>query len=327
LNDLKKEDYQAMYRWLYLIRRTEETMVEYHQHTPIIELPHVSIGQEAISVGCCYNLRREDLVAPSLRTRGAFLVKGISSRDMMAGAFARDIHQTRGKNTSHHMGDMQAGVLCGTGIVAGHLAVANGAALAFKMKKQDRVVVSFFGDGATNRADFHEALNLAAIWDLPHVYVIENNLYAISTPAAQHVRIQDLAARASSYGIPGVVVDGNDLLAVYETCQKACDRARAGEGPTLIECKTYRWRGHSERDPRDDRPKDEIEAWKEKCPVRRFKDLLISKKIATAAELKSLEDSAEAEVADAVRFAENCPNPPLDILEAHVYATEVGWAE
>ena len=171
--ELLEKDYQAIYRWLYLIRRTEESMVEYHHHTPITELPHVSIGQEAISVGSCYNLRKEDIVAPSLRTRGAFLCKGISSRDMMAGAFARDIHQTRGKNTSHHMGDMEAGVLCGTGIVAGHLAVANGVALAYKMKKQDNVVVSFFGDGATNRADFHEALNLAAIWDLPHVYVIE----------------------------------------------------------------------------------------------------------------------------------------------------------
>jgi len=164
LKKLKKEDYLEMFRLLYLIRRTEETAVEYHKHTPIIELPHSSIGQEAISVGTCFGLTKEDQIAPSLRTRGAFLAKGISSNTMMAGAFGKDIPETRGKNTSHHLGNKEVGILSGTGVVGAHLPVAVGAALAAKLMKKNYITVAYFGDGATNRGDFHESLNLASLY-------------------------------------------------------------------------------------------------------------------------------------------------------------------
>jgi TPP-dependent pyruvate/acetoin dehydrogenase alpha subunit len=322
MQELKKADYREMYRWLYLTRHTEERMVEYHHHSPLTELPHVSIGQEAISVGACYNLRADDQILPSLRTRGAFLVKGISSRQMMAGAFAKVTGSGRGKNTSHHLGDRKAGVIAGSGIVGGHIALGVGTALAAKLKKQDYVSVVFFGDGAANRGDFHEALNLAAIWKLPVVFVCENNLYAISTPASYHVAIENIADRAAGYGMPGVVVDGNDVLAVYEAAQKAYDRARQGEGPTLMECKTYRWRGHSERDPRDGRPPEEIEAWKQRCPLKKYKQYLLSESLATVAELEQIEDKVRAEVEDSIKFAEDSPFPPAEEALLHTYATQ-----
>lgn len=322
MKKLINEDYKKMFRLLYLIRHTEQSMVEYHQHSPITELPHVSIGQEAISVGTCYGLRREDKVAPSLRTRGAFICKGISSRSMMAGAFGKDIAETRGKNTSHHMGDKEVGVIGGTGIVAGHVPVAVGVALAAKLMKEDYVTVTYFGDGAINRGDIHEAMNLAAIWDLPIVFVCENNGYAISTSVEDSVKIKNLADRASAYGMEGVVVDGNDLLAVYKVFEEAYEKARKGKGPTFIECKTYRWRGHSERDPRDDRPIEEIEEWKAKCPVKRFREYLLNEKIVTEEELFVIESSVKDEVSDAIKYAEECPYPPIDILETNVYAKD-----
>ncbi len=322
MKKLAKADHLEMYRLLFLTRHTEERMVEYHHHSPLTELPHVSIGQEAISVGACYNLRADDLILPSLRTRGAFMVKGISSRQMMAGAFAKVTGSGRGKNTSHHLGDRKKGVIAGSGIVGGHIPLGVGTALAAKLRKKDYVSVVFFGDGATNRGDFHEALNLAAIWKLPVVFVCENNLYAISTPASYHVAIKDIADRAAAYGMPGVVVDGNDVLAVYNESQKAYDRARKGEGPTLLECKTYRWRGHSERDPRDDRPKEEIEAWKARCPVKHYREYLLSQGIATEEELDALDESVKEEVKDAIKFAEDSPYPPAEEALLHTYATE-----
>ena len=321
MQELKQTDYMEIYRWLYLTRHTEERMVEYHHHSPLTELPHVSIGQEAISVGACYNLRADDLILPSLRTRGAFLVKGVSSRQMMAGAFAKVTGSGRGKNTSHHLGDRKVGVIAGSGIVGGHIPLGVGTALAAKLKKKDYVSVVFFGDGASNRGDFHEALNLAAIWKLPVVFICENNLYAISTPASYHVAIKDIADRAAGYGMPGVVVDGNDVLAVYEAAQKAYDRARNGEGPTLLECKTYRWRGHSERDPRDGRPPEEVESWKQRCPLKKFKEYLLSEKIATEFDLEQIEATVRAEVEDAVKFAEDSPFPPAEEALLHTYAS------
>ena len=325
MKKLKKEDHLEIYRLLFLARHSEERMVEYHQHSPLTELPHSGIGQEAASIGTCYGLRKDDLVIPSLRTRGAFWAKGVSSRTMMAGAFAKVTGSGRGKNTSHHLGDKNLGVIAGSGIVGGHLPLGVGTALAAKLRKQDYVTVVYFGDGAANRGDFHESLNLASIWKLPVVFVCENNLYAISTPASFHLPIKDVAERGAAYGMPGVAVDGNDVLAVYEAAQKAYARARKGDGPTLLECKTYRWRGHSERDPRDARPKEEIAAWKERCPVKRFKEYLISGKIASTAELARIEEDVKVEVKDAIKFAEESPYPPAEeaLLNAYAQAKDV----
>ncbi len=320
---LEKRDYLEMYRWLYLIRRTEEAMMEINSHTPICELPHSSIGQEAISVGICYGLRREDQLVPSLRTRGGFLMKGISSRTMMGGAFGKDVEPCRGKNTSHHIGDTSCGVVSGCGILASHLPVAVGVALAIKQKKEDAVVVACLGDGSCNRSDVHEAMNFAAVYDLPVIFVIENNQYAMSTYIHDSTRIEHLAERAAGYGIPGVTVDGNDTLEVYETAMAAYQRAREGKGPTVLECMTYRWRGHSEKDTRDLRPKDEIETWKDRCPVKAFRKLVLDGGSLTEDELREAEAQADSEVADAVEFAENGPYPPVELLETNVYDEEV----
>lgn len=316
---LEKADYLSMYRWLYLIRRTEEAMMEINSHKPICELPHSSIGQEAISVGVCYGLRREDQILPSLRTRGAFLMKGITSRTMMGGAFGKDVLPNHGKNTSHHMGDAEVGVVSGTGILAAHLPVAVGVALASKMDKKDEVVVACLGDGSCNRADVHEAMNFAAIYDLPVIFVVENNQWAMSTPITKTTRIKHLAERAAGYGMPGITVDGNDVLAIYEACMEAYDRARKGEGPSMIECVTYRWRGHSEKDTRDPRPPEVVEEWKKRCPVAAFRKLVLEQGFCTEEELQAAEKSADEEVADAVDFAENGPYPPVEILEKNVY--------
>ncbi|GHV37117.1 pyruvate dehydrogenase E1 component subunit alpha [Synergistales bacterium] len=317
---LKREDLLKIYRMMLLSRTTEERMVEYHKHTPLTELPHSGIGQEAVAIGTVYDLRKEDLILPSLRTRGAFLAKGISSRTMMSGAFAKVTGAARGKNTSHHMGDIRAGVIAGTGVVAGHLPVGLGIALAAKLQKKDYIAVVYFGDGASNRGDVHESMNMAAVMKLGIVFVCENNGYAISTPASFHSSVPDLAIRAQGYGMPGVIVDGNDVLAVYEAAQTAYDRAREGEGPTFIECKTYRWRGHSERDPRDLRSADEIEAWKTKCPIKRLKDYLLQDKLADEKTLNEIQCEVTAEVDDAIAFAESSPYPPAEEALLHVYA-------
>ena len=314
---LKKADYLAMYRWLYLIRKTEEAMMEINSHQPICELPHASIGQEAISVGACYGLRREDQILPSLRTRGAFLMKGITSSTMMGGAFGKDVHPNRGKNTSHHMGDAELGVVSGTGILAAHLPVAVGVGLASKMDKKDDIVVAFLGDGSCNRADMHESMNFAAVYDLPVIFVVENNQWAMSTPITKTTRVRHLSERAAGYGMPGITVDGNDTLEVYEACMEAYDRARRGEGPSMIECMTYRWRGHSEKDTRDPRDPAEVAVWKERCPVKAFRKLALE--WCTEEELQEAERSADAEVAEAVEFADTGAYPPVEILETNVY--------
>lgn len=319
MKNLSTQDMLEIYRYLVLARMTEERMVEYHHHTALAELPHASIGQEAISVGSCYGLRKEDQILPSLRTRGAFIVKGISSRTMMAGAFAKVTGAARGKNTSHHMGDKKAGVLAGTAVVGSHLPVAVGVALACKLRKENYVTVAYFGDGATNRGDFHEALNLAAIWKLPVVFICENNGYAISTPVSYHIAIPDIARRAAAYGMPGVIVDGNDVLAVFNEAHKAYDRARNGEGPTLLECKTYRWRNHSERDPRDLRPVEEIKEWKERCPIKRYEKYLLENGITDEKGLNIIREKVKEEVEDAIKYAEESPFPPGEEALLNVY--------
>lgn len=317
---LGPKDLLELYRWMLLSRVTEERMTEYHKHTPLPELPHAGIGQEAIAAGTVYGLRREDQILPSLRTRGAFIFKGISSRTMMAGAFAKVTGAARGKNTSHHMGDREAGVVAGSGVVAAHLPIAVGIGLAAKLQKRDYVAVAYFGDGGSNRGDVHESMNMAAAMKLGVIFICENNGYAISTPIEAHSAVKDLADRARGYGMPGVVIDGNDVLAVYAAAQEAYARARAGEGPTLIECKTYRWCGHSERDPRDLRPAEEIAAWKEKCPVKRFREHLLATGVATEADLEEIRVRVAAEVDDAVAFAEQSPLPPPEEAALNVYA-------
>ncbi len=321
------DDLIAMYRWMVLTRCFEQRVCELQVQRNLPELQHASIGQEAVGVGACYGLRADDIVIPSLRTRAAFLLKGVTPARAMAAMYGKATGAARGKETSHHMGDKTLGLVAGSGIVGGSIAVAVGTALACKMRSTSRVTLCFFGDGASNRGDFHEALNLAAVLNVPVVFICENNQYAMSSPAAVYIPIPNVADRAKSYGMPGVVVDGNDVIVVHEAVQQAVARARKGEGPTLIECKTYRWRGHSERDLKQGggyRSPEEIELWKSRCPIKRLREQLLSKGLLD----ERLADEIDREVSDtvekAVEFAEQSPFPaPEEALE-NVYATKMG---
>ncbi|MHB1416279.1 MAG: thiamine pyrophosphate-dependent dehydrogenase E1 component subunit alpha, partial [Chloroflexota bacterium] len=289
----------------------------------VVELPHGSQGQEAIAVGACYGLRPQDQVLPSLRTRGAFLVKGIPVRVQMAGIFGKVTGAARGKSTAHHMADPRCGVLLGTGLIGSDIPVAVGAALAFKLQHKDNVVVDFFGDGAAQRGDFHEALNFAAVFRLPVVFVLENNGFAEYTPLSKHFAGEDFACRAQGYGMPGLGLDGNDVLAVYEAVQQAVARARAGQGPTLLECITYRYRNHCENQvPEYNRDPSEMARWREKDPVRRLEAHLAERGLLDDDGKEQVMAEVRAEVEDALRYAEESPFPDPSEVEDGVYAGE-----
>jgi len=320
---LTGEDLIRMYRWLVLIRAFEDRVCDLWAKARIMELPHGSQGQEAIAVGACYGLRREDPVLPSLRTRGAFFLKGISTRVQMAGMYNRATGAVGGRVSSHHMGDAERGILVGSGVIGASITVGAGAALALKLQRTDHVVVCFFGDGAAQRGDFHEGLNFAGVFKLPVVFVLENNGWAEMTPVDKHFAGSSFAARAEGYGFPGVRVDGNDVFAVYDAVQAAVARGRAGEGPTLVECVTYRMRGHCENNPiATCRDMAEIEAWQAKDPVVRMRAELMRRTILTEEIVARIDAESQAEIEDAIAFAEGEPPPDVNELCKDVYAPE-----
>ncbi len=322
-DQLSEKDLIQMYRWLVLIRAFENRVGDLWTSGSLMESPHGSQGQEAIAVGACYGLRPEDQVLPSLRTRGAFFVKGIPALVQMAGMYAKATGAAKGKATAHHMGDLQRGVLLGSGIVGASITVAVGAALAFKLQRKDHIVVDFFGDGAAQRGDFHEGLNFAGVFKLPIVFVLENNQYAEMTPLAKHFAGPDFACRAQGYGFPGFRLDGNNVFAVYDAVQAAAARARAGEGPTLLECVTYRLRGHSESHPPTElRDIAEIEQWRAKDPIPRMRAHLTQRGFLTDDLGRRIEAEVQAEIEDAVKYAEESPSPTPEELYKDVYAPE-----
>jgi TPP-dependent pyruvate/acetoin dehydrogenase alpha subunit len=320
---LTEKDLIQMYRWMLLTRVFEDRICGMWGKGGVVELPHGCQGQEAIAVGACYGLRQQDQVMPSLRTRGAFLVKGIPARVQMAGVYAKVTGPARGKATAHHMGDTERGVLLGSGIVGASITVAVGAALAFTLQRKDNVVVDFFGDGAAQRGDFHEGLNFAAVFKLPIIFVLENNGYSEYTPLSKHFAGSDFACRAQGYGFPGLRLDGNDIFAVYEAVQTAAARARAGEGPTLLECVTYRYRNHCEVQPPEAfRDPAEIEQWRAKDPIARMRTQLMQRGILTDAIERKVAAEVEAEIDDAIKYAEESPFPAPEELYKDVYAPE-----
>ena len=312
----------AMYRQMLLIRRFEERCNQLYMRGEIPSTLHLYVGQEAVAVGACQQLRRDDYITSTHRPHGHALAKGVSPRAIMAELYAKSTGCCKAKGGSMHVGDMEVGMLPAIAIVGAGIPIAAGLALAQKYMGTDRVTVSFFGEGAANEGAFHEGLNMAAIWDLPVVYVCENNLYAASTPVSVTFKIKDIAERAAAYGMPGEVVDGNDVLAVYEAVGRAVQRARAGEGPTLLECKTYRQVGHSRSDPRTYRTKEEEREWAERDPIKRLGDRLLAEGVATEALLAEIEKEITAIVDDAEAFAKASPDPdPTETLQ-HVYYGE-----
>jgi pyruvate dehydrogenase E1 component alpha subunit len=280
---------------------------------------HLSIGQEAVATGVCAALRKTDFITSTHRGHSHCIAKGADLTRMMAELLAKQTGYCRGRGGSMHIADVETGNLGANGIVAGGIPIAAGAALAQKMKGLDNVVVSFFGDGATNEGAFHEALNLAAVWELPVVFVCENNKYGMSNSTEKSMKIENISERGAAYGIPGVTVDGNDVDEVYEAAKVAVDRARAGQGPTLIECLTYRHKGHSKSDKNLYRTKEEIEQWKTKDPIGRFETKLVDAGTMTQAEVDEVSETVRNSVRTAIQDASNAPDSDPGELLSSVY--------
>lgn len=310
----------SIYRMMHLIRRFEERVAECFADGEIPGFIHLSVGQEAVPAAVCALLRDDDLIAATHRGHGQCLAKGAEPRRVMAELFGRRTGYCRGKGGSMHLCHIARGVLGTNGVVGANLPIAVGTAWAARVRGTRQVAVCFFGDGAANTGSAHEALNLASVWELPVVFACENNLYAEFTPQAVHTKATSIAERAGSYKMPGLSVDGNDAPAVYAAAAQAVDRARHGAGPTLIEALTYRYRGHHEGDPMAYRTREEVEAWRQKDPIPRFRAWLLTKGFLSEPEDGRLVAEVQAEVDAATEFARQSPWPaPEDALE-DVYA-------
>ena len=313
---------REMLRLMQTIRRFEERASTDFLSGDIYGVVHCYIGEEATAVGVCSALTRDDQIISTHRGHGHCIAKGADLNRMMAELYGRVDGYCKGKGGSMHIADFDIGMLGANGIVAGGLSIITGAGLAAQMDGKSRVAVAFFGDGASNAGPFHESINIAAAWKLPVIYVCENNGWAVNTPASASVSVGDVAARAQGYGIPGVIVDGNDVLAVHEVARTAVARARAGEGPTLIECKTYRHRAHTERAAQPDyRPREEVAAWMLKDPIDRLVNLLKSQQGQLSDdEWEKMDAEIMTVIEQSVTFAKASPFPdPAAVLD-DVYA-------
>lgn len=318
---ITKEKALNIYTSMVKIRLFEESVIKLYAGGEIPGFMHLYIGEEAVSVGVCTALRNTDYITSTHRGHGHCIAKGGRLDLMMAELFGRKTGYCKGKGGSMHIADFDIGILGANGIVGGGIPIAVGAGVGIHYKGEDRVVVSFFGDGATNIGPFHEACNLAATWNLPVIFICENNQYAQTTPKKDHQKIKDVVLRARSYDMPGIIVDGNDVIAIYEVATEAVQNARKGEGPTFIECKTYRWRGHWEGDPQPYRTQGEVDEWKKRCPIVRFKKYLIENNLLSDDFLRKIDFDIQTELKKAIEFARSSPFPdPEEALE-DVYTT------
>src|SRR5690242_21348125 len=306
---LAPEQLLDMFYWLKLIRAFDERLSILVKQGRVRSGVYTGIGQEAIVVGTCFGLQQGDFICPLHRDLGSFLMRGVEARAMMAQMFGKATGLSKGRDSALHSGVTELGIFGNTSMLGANLPVAAGIALTFKMEKVDNVVVAYFGEGASNVGDFHEALNFAGVQQLPVVFICENNQYAYSVPIEKSMAIDDVADRAHGYGFDGVAINGNDVLAVYQATQGALARARAGDGPTLIECKTYRWHGHSEHDKAFYRTDEELAMWKSRDPIPTFTTYLRTRNVLDDAKLKDVESKVEATIEDAVQFASSAPDP------------------
>jgi pyruvate dehydrogenase E1 component alpha subunit len=309
-----------MLKKMYEIRFFEETVDDLFARGLVHGTMHLSVGQEASAVGSIYALNNEDYILSTHRGHGHCIAKGADINLMMAEFMGKETGYCRGRGGSMHIADMEGRNLGANGVVGGGIPLAVGVGLSLKMRRSDEIVMGFFGDGAANQGCFHEALNMAAIWSLPIVYVCENNQYGMSMSTRRALSIERIAQRADAYGIPGVTVDGNDVLEVYEAARKAVETARSGEGPILLECVTYRWKGHSKSDQELYRTKEELQAWKKKDPIARFRKLLVSEGVITKEEVATIEEEANRTIAAALEYAQSSPEPDVDTILEGVYA-------
>lgn len=316
---LAKEQLLGMFRMLVTIRRFEETLRDLFFQAQIPGFVHVSIGEEAVPTGVCAALTAKDYITTTHRGHGHMLAKGGTPKLMMAELFGKRTGYCKGKGGSMHIVSYDLGILGANGIVGGGIPIAAGAALASSFRHNDSVAVAFFGDGASNEGTFHETANLASLWKLPMIFVCQNNCYAEFTPTSESTAVKDIAVRAQGYDMPGVIVDGNDVLAVYEATLAAVTRAKRGQGPTLIEAKTYRWEGHvvgEEAFMGAYRPADEISAAKERCPIVLFTQTLLATGFIAQPELDRIAAEVQREITAAVEFAQSSPLPePHEALD------------
>ncbi|MED4609064.1 MULTISPECIES: thiamine pyrophosphate-dependent dehydrogenase E1 component subunit alpha [Paenibacillus] len=319
--DLSAERLLDLYYQMWLVRYFDEKVDEFFAKGLIHGTTHLCVGQEATAVGACAVLEDRDKITSTHRGHGHCIAKGAQADRMMAELFGRETGYCKGKGGSMHIADVEKGNLGANGIVGGGIPIAAGAALTSKMKNLGYVVLCFFGDGASNEGSFHEAINLAAIWKLPVVFFCENNQYGMSGPAKEMIGVENIADRSKAYGIPGVVVEGNDIFEVMRVTNEAVERARNGSGPTLIEAKTYRWKGHSKSDAKKYRTKEEEQYWKEeKDPIAKMAARLLADQAATGEQLEELRVKALKEIEAAVKFAEESPMPSPDAITEDVFA-------
>lgn len=319
--DLTADQATSLYREMLRIRKVEEGLARAYAQGLIPGACHTYIGQEAIAVGVCSNLRKDDVVFSTHRGHGHALAKGVPAREMMAELFGKATGVSRGRGGSMHLFAPEVGLMGTTGIVGPGILQATGAGYSFQLLKTDQVSVGFFGDGAVNNGAFHEGVNMAAIWNLPVLYVCENNMYATEVPFSYSTKNTEVAERARSYGIPGILVDGNDVVAVRQAAAEAIERARNGGGPTLLDCQTYRTRPHAEgmRDA-GYRTQDEIDEWKTRDPITQLRESVIASGLLTSGQLDSVDQEIADVVADALEFAQTSPYPEPSSATAFIYS-------
>jgi len=318
--DLTNEQLIKMYTTMVKIRIFENRVAELFAEGKIPGFVHLYVGEEAVATGVCESLTNEDYIASTHRGHGHLIAKGGDIKKMMAELFGKKTGYCKGKGGSMHIADLDLGIMGANGIVGGGPPLASGAALACQYLGNDRVAVCFFGDGASNQGTTHEAMNLAACWKLPVVFINENNMYGISSCTLDSMCVPNVADRAAGYDIPGVVVDGNDAVAVWEAAAEGIKRAREGKGPSLIECKTYRHRGHFEGDPCAYREDSELAEWKEKDPIPRLEQKLLEMKILTESKNEEIKKGLQEELNAAEKFAMESPYPDVSELMEDVYS-------
>lgn len=323
--ELSREQLLALYRRMLVIRRCEEQLVKLYAAGKIYGGVHTYIGEEAVAAGVCAHLCQDDTVFSTHRGHGHALAKGMAPAELIAELLGRATGCSGGRGGSMHLFKPEIGFMGSSGIVGPCISLAAGGAYTARLLKLDRVSVAFFGDGASNNGAFHEGINMATAWDLPVLFVCENNLYATEVPFAKVSRSTSVAARAQAYGLPGVEVDGNDVEAVYRAAGEAVERARSGGGPTLIECKTYRVRAHAEgmRDA-GYRTQEEIAEWKARCPIKRLESRLLDSGTATQAELEQIDAEIKTGAEEAAVFALSSPMPDPATVTDYVYSTQAG---
>jgi len=319
---LSKEKMISLYQTMVRIRTFEETSKELFLGGKLCGFLHLYSGEEAVAAGVCAHLTDSDYITSTHRGHGHIIAKGGSIDKMMAELYGRTTGYCKGKGGSMHIADIEKGIVGANGIVAAGLPIAVGVGFTIKYLKKDSVVVSFFGDGATNRGTFHEAVNMAAALDLPVIFVCENNNFGMSTPQSEYMRVVNIAEeRCGAYGIPGFTVkNGNDVVAVYETMKKALKLVKEGKGPVIMECKTWRHYGHFIGDPAPYQKPEDKEYWLKNDPIPNFRKRLIDEKVCNEEELKAIEDAAVEELAHAIEFAESSPFPSDEELFADLYA-------